>query len=235
MVFWMGDEEFYLYTGQVQKLPCSVRSYVFNDFNKSQSEKITVGINSAFSEVWWFYPSADSESIDRYVVYNYQEKVWYYGALPRSAWLDRGIDQYPIAAGLDGYLYYQEFGTDDGSTSPPAAITSYIQSSQMSIGAGENFVLLSRLIPDVTFDGSTADSPNVDFTLETRRFPGGAYDQTTASNVARTATVPVEQFTEQVRLRLRGRSFALKVASDETGVEWRLGTPRVDIRPDGRR
>ena len=203
MVFWMGDEEFYLYTGQVQKLPCSVRSYVFNDFNKSQSEKITVGINSAFSEVWWFYPSADSESIDRYVVYNYQEKVWYYGALPRSAWLDRGIDQYPIAAGLDGYLYYQEFGTDDGSTSPPAAITSYIQSSQMSIGAGDNFVLLSR--------------------------------QTTASNVARTATVPVEQFTEQVRLRLRGRSFALKVASDETGVEWRLGTPRVDIRPDGRR
>ena len=235
MVFWMGDEEFYLYTGQVQKLPCSVRSYVFNDFNKSQSEKITVGINSAFSEVWWFYPSADSESIDRYVIYNYQEKVWYYGALPRSAWLDRGIDQYPIAAGLDGYLYYQEFGTDDGSTSPPAAITSYIQSSQMSIGAGENFVLLSRLIPDVTFDGSTADSPNVDFTLETRRFPGEAYDQTTASSVVRTATVPVEQFTDQVRLRLRGRSFALKVASDETGVEWRLGTPRVDIRPDGRR
>ena len=155
--------------------------------------------------------------------------------MPRSAWLDRGIDQYPIAAGLDGYLYYQEFGTDDGSTSPPAAITSYIQSSQMSIGAGENFVLLSRLIPDVTFDGSTADSPNVDFTLETRRFPGEAYDQTTASSVVRTATVPVEQFTDQVRLRLRGRSFALKVASDETGVEWRLGTPRVDIRPDGRR
>ena len=235
LVFWMGEEDFYMYTGQVQKLPCSVRSYVFNDFNVSQQEKVTAGVNSAYSEIWWFYPSANSENIDKYVVFNYQEQVWYYGALPRSVWLDRGINQYPIAASLDGYLYFHEFGFDDGSVNPPASIDSYIESSQMSIGAGDNFVFLSRLIPDVTFNGSTAESPSVDFTLQTRNWPGAAYSSTTDSSVTRSATVPVEQFTNVVNVRLRGRSFAFKIASDETGVGWRLGTPRVDMRQDGRR
>jgi hypothetical protein len=235
LVFWMGEEDFYMYTGQVQKLPCSVRSYVFNDFNVSQQEKVTCGVNSAYSEIWWFYPSANSDNIDKYVVYNYQEQVWYYGALPRSVWLDRGINQYPIAASLDGYLYFHEFGTDDGSVNPPASIDAYIESSQMSIGAGDNFVFLSRLIPDVTFNGSTAESPSVDFTLQTRNWPGAAYSSTTDSPVTRSATVPVEQFTNEVNIRLRGRSFAFKIASDETGVGWRLGTPRVDMRQDGRR
>jgi hypothetical protein len=235
LVFWMGEEDFYMYTGQVQKLPCSVRSYVFNDFNVSQQEKVTCGVNSAYSEIWWFYPSADSDNIDKYVVYNYQEQVWYYGALPRSVWLDRGINQYPIAASLDGYLYFHEFGTDDGSVNPPASIDAYIESSQMSIGAGDNFVFLSRLIPDVTFNGSTAEAPSVDFTLQTRNWPGAAYSSTTDSPVTRSATVPVEQFTNEVNIRLRGRSFAFKIASDETGVGWRLGTPRVDMRQDGRR
>ena len=235
LVFWMGEEDFYMYTGQVQKLPCSVRSYVFNDFNVSQQEKVTCGVNSAYSEIWWFYPSADSDNINKYVVYNYQEQVWYYGALPRSVWLDRGINQYPIAASLDGYLYFHEFGTDDGSVNPPASIDAYIESSQMSIGAGDNFVFLSRLIPDVTFNGSTAESPSVDFTLQTRNWPGAAYSSTTDSPVTRSATVPVEQFTNEVNIRLRGRSFAFKIASDETGVGWRLGTPRVDMRQDGRR
>jgi hypothetical protein len=235
LVFWMGEEDFYMYTGQVQKLPCSVRSYVFNDFNVSQQEKVTCGVNSAYSEIWWFYPSADSDNINKYVVYNYQEQVWYYGALPRSVWLDRGINQYPIAASLDGYLYFHEFGTDDGSVNPPASIDAYIESSQMSIGAGDNFVFLSRLIPDVTFNGSTAEAPSVDFTLQTRNWPGAAYSSTTDSPVTRSATVPVEQFTNEVNIRLRGRSFAFKIASDETGVGWRLGTPRVDMRQDGRR
>jgi hypothetical protein len=235
MVMWMGEEEFYIYTGQVQKLPCSVRAYVFNDFNQDQAEKVTAAVNSSYSEIWWFYPSADSDTIDKYVCYNYQEQVWYYGNLTRTAWIDRGIQQYPIAASTDGYLYYHEFGTDDGSVNPPAAISSYIESSQMSMGAGDNFVFLSKLIPDVTFDGSTSPSPNVDFTLETRRFPGTDYNQTVSSNVIRSSTVPVEQFTDQVRLRMRGRSFALKIESDTTGVEWRLGTPRVELRPDGRR
>jgi len=234
-VFWMGDEEFYLYTGQVQKLPCSVRAYVFNDFNVSQKEKVTCGVNSSFSEIWWFYPSADSDNIDRYVVYNYKEQAWYYGSMARSVWLDRGINQYPIAASLDGYLYFHEFGQDDGSVNPPVAVSSYIESSQMSLGNGDQFVFLSRLIPDVTFDGSNAPSPLVSMTLETRNFPGAAYTSSTASTVTRTATVPVEQFTDEVRIRLRGRSFAFKISSAETGVGWRLGTPRVELRPDGRR
>ena len=234
-VFWMGREEFYVFNGQVQKLPCSVRSYVFNDFNESQAEKVTAGVNSSFSEVWWLYPSAGSDSIDRYVVYNYQEQVWYYGTLARSVWLDRGINQFPLAAGLDGYLYLHEKGLDDGSTTPAVAISAYIESSQMDIGDGENFVFMRRLIPDLTFDSSTAASPQADFTLQTRNYPGGPYLQTSTDAVTRTATVPVEQFTNQVNLRLRGRSFALKIASSDTGVAWRLGSPRVDIRPDGRR
>jgi len=234
-VFWMGREEFYVFNGQVQKLPCSVRSYVFNDFNETQAEKVTAGVNSSFSEVWWLYPSAGSDNIDRYVVYNYQEQVWYYGTLARSVWLDRGINQFPLAAGLDGYLYLHEKGLDDGSTTPAVAISAYIESSQMDIGDGENFVFMRRLIPDLTFDSSTAASPQADFTLQTRNYPGGPYLQTSTDAVTRTATVPVEQFTNQVNLRLRGRSFALKIASSDMGVAWRLGSPRVDIRPDGRR
>tara|TARA_R110001632_G_scaffold88677_3_gene191708 strand:- start:679 stop:1482 length:804 start_codon:yes stop_codon:yes gene_type:complete len=235
MVYWMGDEDFYVYSGQVQKLPCTVKSYVFNDINKDQFEKVTCGVNSSYSEVWWFYPSAGSDSIDKYVVYNYQEQSWYYGTLSRSVWLDRGISLYPVAASLDGYLYYHDIGSDDGSVNPPVAVDSYIQSSQMSIGAGDQFVFVSRLIPDVTFEGSNNPAPSVSMTLEARQFPGAAYTSSKSSEVARSATVPVEQFTEQAFVRLRGRSFAFKVSSSDTGVEWRLGTPRVDIRSDGRR
>jgi hypothetical protein len=235
MVFWMGEEEFYMYGGGVQKLPCSVRSYVFDDFNTQQQEKVTASINSSYSEIWWFYPSANSDTVDRYVVYNYQEQVWYYGQLSRTAWIDRGIAQYPIAASTDGYLYFHEFGVDDGSVNPPAAINAYIESSQMAMGSGDNFVFLSKMIPDVTFSTSTSPSPIVDFTFETRNFPGANYNTVSTSNVARTSTVPIEQFTNQVNLRLRGRSFAFKIASGDTGVGWRLGTPRIDIRPDGRR
>jgi hypothetical protein len=235
MVYWMGEDAFYVYSGQVQKLPCSVRAYIFDDFNDAQIEKVTCGVNSSYSEIWWFYPSADSSDLDRYVVFNYEENAWYYGALTRSAWIDRGISSYPIAAALDGYLYYHEFGSDDGSENPPTAIASYIESSQMSIGAGDSFVFLTRLIPDITFEGSSATSPAVSMTLETRPFPGSDYTGTTANTVTRSATTPVEQFTDQVYVRLRGRSFALKINSSATGVEWRLGTPRVEIRPDGRR
>ena len=235
MVYWMGEQDFYVYSGQVQKLPCSVRSYVFGNFNKSQSEKVTCGVNSSFSEVWWFYPSASSSTLDRYVVFNYQENSWYYGELTRSSWTDRGISPYPIAAGLDGYLYYHEYGSDDGSSNPPSAIASYIESSQMSIGAGDSFVFLTKLIPDVTFEGSVSPAPSVSMTLEARSYPGAAYTSTKSSTVTRSATVPVEQFTNEVMVRLRGRSFAFKINSSDTGVDWRLGTPRVALRPDGRR
>ena len=235
MVYWMGEDAFYVYSGQVQKLPCSVRSYIFDDFNNGQIEKVTCGVNSSYSEIWWFYPSASSANVNRYVIYNYEEKAWYYGGLTRSAWVDRGISPFPVAAALDGHLYYHEFGSDDGSQNPPTAIPSFIESSQMSLGSGDSFVFLTRLIPDITFAGSTASSPTVSMTLESRQFPGTDYTGTNSNAVTRSATTPIEQFTDQVYVRLRGRSFSLKINSTTTGVEWRLGTPRVDIRQDGRR
>jgi len=234
-VFWMGAQDFYIYSGQVSKLPCSVLSYVFNDFNFNQNKKVIAGSNSAFSEVWWFYPSSSSTEVNKYVVYNYQENIWYYGTLTRTAWQDRGLQTYPLAAATDGYLYQHENGQNDGSTNPSTAITSYIESSQMDIGDGDRFVFINSMIPDVTFDSSVSNAPTLDFTLETRNYPGGEYLQTDTETVTQSATTPVEQFTNQVFMRLRGRSFAIKVQSDTTDVQWRLGSPRVDARQDGRR
>ena len=237
-VFWMGLEDFYVYDGRIQKLPCTVKAYVFNDFNLFQKEKTFAALNSSFNEVWWFYPSSDSTTNDRYVVYNYLEQSWYYGTMARSAWLDRGISNNPLGAGLDNYLYDHEYGLDDGSTSPASAITSYIESSQLDIGDGDKFVFIRRLVPDITFDGSTADSPSASFTIKSRNFPGGNYLNSDASTVTQSAaatTSTVEQFTDQVHIRIRGRSFALKVGSSGEEIQWRLGSPRVDIRTDGRR
>ena len=230
-VFWMGLNEFYAFGGTVQRIPCSVRDYVFSDFNLLQREKVVAATNTAFSEVWWFYPSSGSETNDRYVVYNYQQQIWYYGTMPRTYWMDRGIYDNPIAAGPNNYLYTQETGFDaDGS-----AITAYIESSQIDIGDGDQFAFIKRLIPDLTFRNSTASSPSANFTIKTRNFPGGVYLQSNEKTVTKTASVPVEQFTDQVHLRLRGRSFAMRIESDDSGVGWRLGSPRLDIRPDGRR
>jgi hypothetical protein len=234
-VFWMGAQEFYVYNGSVQRLPCSVRDYVFSDFNYIQFEKTAAAVNSSFGEIWWFYPSANSDNIDRYVVYNYEQQVWYYGTLNRTAWIDRGINQTPLAASTDGYLYLHESTNDDGSTLPPSAIEAHIESSQIDIADGDNFAFIRRLIPDVTFRDSTADNPQVDFTIKARNFPGGNYLQSDDAAVTKSASVPVEQFTDQVHLRLRGRAFAVRLESDDTGVAWRLGSPRLDIRQDGRR
>lgn len=236
LVFWMGLEEFYVYNGQVQKLPCPIRSYIFDDFNDAQREKVFAALNSSYNEVWWFYPTASSEEIDKYAVYNYVEKVWYYGTLERTAWVDRGLNFYPIAASTtDHHLYDHEYLYDDGSTVPPSAITTFIESSQIDIGDGNNFMFIRRLIPDVTFSGSDTDVPAVDFSLKTRNFPGGNFSETSTKEVARSATVPVEQFTDQAHVRLRGRSVAVRISSDIKGVKWRLGSPRIDIKPDGRR
>ena len=232
----MGLEEFYVYNGQVQKLPCPIRSYIFDDFNDAQREKVFAALNSSYNEVWWFYPTASSEEIDKYAVYNYVEKVWYYGTLERTAWVDRGLNFYPIAASTtDHHLYDHEYLYDDGSTVPPSAITTFIESSQIDIGDGNNFMFIRRLIPDVTFSGSDTDVPAVDFSLKTRNFPGGNFSETSTKEVARSATVPVEQFTDQAHVRLRGRSVAVRISSDIKGVKWRLGSPRIDIKPDGRR
>tara|TARA_R110002167_G_scaffold15492_3_gene61754 strand:- start:156 stop:1325 length:1170 start_codon:yes stop_codon:yes gene_type:complete len=236
-VFWMGDNEFYVFDGGVQKLPCTVKSYVFNDFNASQGLKVFAALNSSYGEIWWFYCSADSEEIDKYVIFNYEEQVWTYGNLSRTAWVDRGIITFPIASGGNN-LFYQEFGLDDGSTTPDSAISAFIESSQLDVGDGERFVHVSKLIPDVTFDGSTSTNPAVTFTLQTRNNPGGAYLQTDSNtvtqSVAGTSSV-VEQFTQEVDVRLRGRSFAIKVSNSDLQNQWRLGTPRVEIRTDGRR
>lgn len=234
-VFWMGQQQFFAFAGTVQQIPCTVRDYVFDNFNYSQTEKVVASVNGQNSEVWWFYPSASSENVDKYVVYNYIEKVWYYGNLARTAWIDQGIYDDPIAASQDGYLYEHELGFDDGSTTPATAISAYIESSQVDIGDGDNFAFIRRLVPDVTFLNSTASTPSATMTLKTRNFPGGNYLQTLGAPVEKTASVPVEQFTQKIDVRLRGRSFAFRMSSEDTGVSWRLGSPRLDIRPDGRR
>lgn len=234
-VFWMGLDEFYMYTGSVQKLPCSVKDYVFSDFNIEQKEKVFASSNTSFSEVWWFYPSANSSINDKYVVYNYEQNLWYYGTLSRTAWIDRGVNNKPLAASTDNYLYTHEIGSDDGSTNPVSPVTAYIESSQVDIGEGDNFSFVRKIIPDLTFRSSTAISPVADFTLKARNSPGGDYLQSDLKNIERTASVPVEQFTSNAYVRLRGRSIAIKVSSEDTGVQWRLGSPRIEIRQDGRR
>jgi len=231
IVFWMGIDTFYVYAGQTQQLPCTVKDKVFLDFNSEQGDKVVAGINSEFSEVFWFYPSADSSENDKYVVYNYQEKVWYFGSLVRTAWIDRGIRTHPIAAG-SSYIYRHEFGYDDDGS----AMNSFIESAAIDIGDGDKFTYIRRVVPDLTFTGSTnLSSPQATFTLKARNFPGASFDNTAAGTAERTAISPVETFTNQLHLRARGRSFAMRVESSAAGAKWKLGSPRVDLREDGRR
>ena len=231
VVFWMGIDNFYVYAGQTQQLPCTVKDKVFLDFNFEQADKVVSGINSEFSEVFWFYPSAGSSDNDKYVVYNYGEKVWYFGSLARSAWIDRGVRTYPIAAG-SSYLYNHEFGYDDDGS----AMNSFIESGAIDIGDGDQFSYIRRVIPDLTFNGSTnLSSPQATFTVKARNFPGATFDNTASGDAIRTASSPVETYTNQLHLRARGRSFALRVESEALGAKWKLGSPRIDIRPDGRR
>ena len=233
-VYWMGDQVFYKYDGNVQPIPCPIEEYIFDNMNLSQRSKITSGLNSKFNEIWWFYPSTGSESNDSYVVYNYVEKSWYYGTLARTAWFDNAISNLPIAASPDGYIYFHEDGLNDGSTNPPSPLSSYIESSAIDMGDGDQFMFVSRVLPDLTFRNSTS-TPSATFEVSARDFPGANFDQTNSGAAVRSATAPVEQFTEQLFFRLRGRSMALKVSSNTVGTQWRLGTPRADMRTDGRR
>lgn len=230
-VFWMGIDSFFVYAGQTAQLPCTVKNKVFGDFNLSQIQKVTSGINSEFSEVTWFYPSADSEENNKYVTYNYLEKVWTFGSLARTAWLDRGTRTYPLSTG-GGYLYNHELGYDDDG----APMNSFIESASMDIGDGDHFSYIRRLVPDLTFTGSTAlSSPQATFTLKARNFPGADFNNTSSSDAIRTQESPVEEYTDQLFLRVRGRSFALRVESEALGSKWKLGSPRIDLRQDGRR
>jgi len=233
-VFWMGDLEFYVYTGKTDPLQCPLKDYVFNDFNFSERDKVYAGLNSEFNEVTWFYPSASSSENDRYVTFNYREQVWTYGNMARTAWLDHGVRQYPIGASPDHYLYNQEFGTDDGSTTPSTPLNAYIESSPLDIGDGDRFSFVRRIIPDVTFINST-NTPQLDMIIKTQNYPGSNYQNGSDSEIVRTATVPVEQYTQVKDIRLRGRSIILRVESNRLGTCWRLGSPRVEIQQDGRR
>ena len=241
MTYWMGVDKFYVYNGRVQTLPSDLRTYVFQNINLSQQFQITAGVNDAFSEVWWFYCSANSTTVDRYVVYNYLENIWYYGNMARTAWLDSALRDVPMAAGYGGQILYHETGNDDGSVNPPAAIENYIQSADFNLEDGDSFGYVWRIIPDISFDGSNAPFPTANFTIRPRQFPGTNYGTAnnpavqSANNYLNQRTYNVQQFTPQVNVRIRGRQMALRVGSDTTGVAWQLGTPTADIKPSGRR
>lgn len=258
ITYWMGMDKFYMYSGRVQTLPSTLREYVFTDINLSQGYQFNAGTNEGYNEVWWNYCSSNSTTIDRYVIYNYLDNVWYYGSwdntnnVPqgRTAWYDSSLRFNPMSvaygtASLTGdtnsTLVYQESGVDDGLANPPLAINAYIQSSDFDIGEGHNYAFVWRLIPDLTFDGSYVDTPSAYFTLRPRTFPGAAYGTsaiptvTSTQDYAAQRTYEVQQFTEQVYVRVRGRQMAFKVSSNTLGVQWQLGVSRMDVRPDGRR
>lgn len=236
--FWMGNGAFFVYSGQVQELPCPVKEAVFGDLNFNQTDKIYAGTNSQFSEVIWFYPSRNSDENDRYVIYNYQDNAWYFGSLARTAWLDCCPDPFPIAAGTDGRLFFHENGLNDGSTIPPSPLPAFIESAPVDIGDGEQFMFIRRIVPDVTFAESTSDDnlpPRVNMQLQAQNYPGSALGNSQEGLTVRQAAFPVEEYTEQVHIRLRGRTIRLRVESNQLNTRWILGTPRIDVRPDGRR
>lgn len=236
ITYWMGQDKFYAYTGRVETLPCTLRNHVFQNFNSGQSDQVICGTNEQWNEVWWFYPSAEADFNDSYVVYNHLEKIWYYGSIERTAWLDTALRRYPQAANTslsnfsNGLLYNHEEGIDD-DTDP---LVAYIQSSDFDLGDGDAFMLSRRIIPDIGFSGSTANNPAVDMQIRTRNFPGSALTSNPSDSKVVIET-SVDQFTSQVFMRARARQMALKISSEALGVQWQLGAPRLDAREDGRR
>jgi len=241
VAYWMGKDKFYMYDGRTQPLKCDVRKYVFNDFNTAQYSQVFSGTNESFHETWWFYCSDGETNIDKYVIYNYLEKIWYYGTLARTAWIDSGLRDSPLAATYDLNLVDHESGVDDNQTSSTAAISAFIESSDFDIGDGDRFSLINRVVPDVSFDGSTATNPAATLTLHALASSGSGRNSPVSeggvnnATVTRTATSPVEVFTDLINIRVRGRQLSMKFSSSATGVTWQLGTPRLDIRADGRR
>jgi hypothetical protein len=239
VTFWMGVDKFYMYDGRVQTLDCKLRQYVFSDINLEQSLQVFAGTNEGFNEVWWFYCSADSTEINRYVIYNYVENVWYYGTMGRTAWIDSGLRDFPVAATYTHNLVNHENGVDDNETGTPTAINAYIESAEFDLDDGDRFGFVYRLLPDITFRGSTTNTPQVTFTMYPMTNSGSGYGQSIggseSASVARSVSVPIEQFTGQIYTRVRGRQMVLRVESNQLGTTWQLGAPRMDIRPDGRR
>jgi hypothetical protein len=248
VIYWMGTDKFYAYSGRVDTLPCTLKQYIFDDINREQSDLFFAGTNNEYNEIIWFYVSEGSQDIDRYVIYNHQEQIWYYGTLDRTAWVDAGVTDYPIAVD-DGWVYAHEKGNDDGQPlgAAPQPITSYIESADMDIGDGDKFILINRVIPDVNFtDSDTTNSvtgaaltPEVDITVGVRKFPGALPATSDVRGTSNTKPVvtsaTIDQYTNQVFLRARGRQMNFKIESDGIGVQWQLGYPRVDGREDGKR
>ena len=241
VVYWMGVDKFYKYDGRVQTLRCDLRAYVFNDFNTQQAQQVYAGTNEGFNEVWWFYCSANSVVSDRYVVYNYVEDIWYYGTMGRTAWLDSGILPYPIAATYSNNIVYHEDGLNDYEGASAAPINAYITTSEFDLEDGHTFAFVRRILPDLTFRGSTAENPTVNMSIIPLNNSGAGYTDPASvggvdnANVTRTATVPIEKFTGQVFIRVRGRQFAFKIESNQLDTTWQLGSPRWDYMADGRR
>lgn len=242
VVYWMGIDKFYMYDGRVQTLNCDLRRYIFQDINLNQAQQVFCGTNEGFNEVWWFYCSANTTAIDTYVIYNYLEKIWYYGKMSRTAWLDSGLQNNPVAATYDpstvaGKLLNHESGIDDNATSTTAPIVAYISSSEFDIGDGHNFAFVWRVLPDLTFSGSTTGiTPTVTMTLYGLDNSGSGSTSDASQPVYGSSTyVITEEFTGQIYTRFRGRQMIFKIDSAGIGTTWQLGAPRIDIRPDGRR
>jgi hypothetical protein len=242
VVYWMGVDKFYKYDGRTQTLRCDLRQYIFSDINQSQSQQVFAGTNEGFNEVWWFYCSAGSTAVNKYVVYNYAEDIWHYGTLGRSAWLDSGLRDYPLAATYSRNLVNHEQGVDDNETGTPLPIAASIGSSEFDIDDGHNFGFIWRVLPDITFRNSTGSlTPQCNMTLIPMRNSGSGFttpastNGTSSAQIQRIATAPIEEFTGQVYIRVRGRQLIFKVDSDRLGTTWQLGVPRIDIKSDGRR
>jgi hypothetical protein len=244
IIYWMGVDKFYTYDGRIQTLNCDLRKFVFQDLNQNQSQQIFAGTNEGFNEVWWFYPSGNSTIIDRYVVFNYIENAWYYGTMQRTAWLDSGLRDYPMAAtyqsGTTGNIVYHENGLNDRATATTTAIDAYISSSEFDIGDGHNFGFIWRMLPDLTFGNSSnapsGDVPKLTLTLYGMANSGSGATSDASANVSSSATyVITEEFTGELFTRLRGRQMIFKVGSNQINTAWQLGAPRIDIRQDGRR
>ena len=240
IVYWMGVDKFYSYDGRVQTLNCDLRRHVFGDFNQAQAAQVFAGTNEGFNEVWWFYCSANSFTIDRYVIYNYLEKIWYYGTMARTAWLDSGLLDYPLAATYSNNLVYHENGLNNNETGTTTAIDAYISSSEFDIGDGHNFGFVWRVLPDLTFENAenspTGDTPSVAMTLYGLANSGSGVTSSASQPVAKSSTyVITEQFTGMIFTRMRGRQMIFKISSNQINTVWQLGAPRIDIRPDGRR
>lgn len=242
VTYWMGTDKFFMYSGRVETLPCALWQYVFDDINKDQSFQVFAGSNEGYNEIWWFYCSNNSNTVDKYIIYNYLERTWAYGTMNRTAWLDSGLRQYPMAAYEAGNkILYHEASVDDVSGLTPVPIEAYIQSSDFDIGDGHNFGFVWRILPDVNFNGSNVNQPKVTMTVRPRRNSGTPYGTAdipvvqSAQNYTNRGTYDIQEFDGQVYTRLRGRQMSFRIESNTLGVTWQLGTPRIDIRNDGRR